>query len=355
MIAKGTGGKVTGRDAVRIAGVYAAGICAGWLFARLGLPLPWMIGPLLSTALLSFGGFLQKPLPVATRPFGQAVVASTVGLSFTAEALRLVVSMMPVLVAMCAITAGLAFAMSVVQARMAGARLSRMLLATFPVAPVEAAILAEHFRIPAAPVVMAQTLRIAAVVVAVPLLLYAIDGRPETAGALPGHGDWNLPGLALLVPFAAIGGLLFRVAGWVNPFFLGPLAMISALTACGVPLSHYPPLVLGAAQVVLGGWLGSTFQPALFRGARRELAVSLFGTPVLLVLTCLGAVALSALTPLSWETVILGMAPGGVTEMALTAQYLHQNLSLVTAAHLVRIFLLMPLARPLMRLADRLG
>ncbi|MGN7871337.1 AbrB family transcriptional regulator [Paracoccus sp. 22332] len=231
--------------------------------------------------------------------------------------------------------------------------MSRMVLATFPVAPVEAAIIAESRGLPVAPVILAQSLRIAAIVVLVPMLLYAIDGfsRPNGTGAAGAAFD---DPLLLALPLIGLaGGLLFRRLGWANPWFLGPLSLAAALTAAGAGLPHYPPVVLAGAQLILGAWLGSTFQAKLLHAARRELAVSMLGTLGLLVLTCGSAAALAPFTPLDWRLLVLGIAPGGVTEMGLTAQVLHQNVSVVTAAHLVRIFLLMPLARPLLSWSQR--
>lgn len=102
-------------------------------------------------------------------------------------------------------------------------------------------------------------------------------------------------------------------------------------------------------------WLGLTFQAGLLHAAWRELAVSVRGTLGLLVLTCGSAAALArlTLTPLGWRLLVLGIAPGGVTDMALIAQVLHQNVSVVTTAYVVRIFLLMPLARPLIHWTQR--
>jgi uncharacterized membrane protein AbrB (regulator of aidB expression) len=54
------------------------------------------------------------------------------------------------------------------------------------------------------------------------------------------------------------------------------------------------------------------------------------------------ALGLAWATGLDWEVLVLGAAPGGVTEMALTAAFLHQNVPLVTAFHLTRIFLIVP-------------
>lgn len=332
--------------------VYLAAACGGAAFAAAGMPLPWMMGPLLVSAALSLTGLLDRALPVVTRPFGQVVVASQVGLSFTPQAVATVLAMSPLLVGLAAMTALYSLVVAVLQARAARARLSRMVLATFPISPVEAAVLAEQCDIPPAPVIMAQTLRIAAIVTVLPILIYWLDGWPQ--GRRPLAGDPGLGfGLLGLVVAAAAGGTLFRRFGWANPYFLGPLAASSALTAVGVPLSSYPPVIMALAQIVLGAWLGSTFRPDIFREAGREIAVSVAGTLLLLALAVLSAVLIAHGLGLTWETLVLATAPGGVTEMSLAARFLAEDVSLVTAAHLVRIFLFMPLARPLVRLVHR--
>jgi len=342
------------RPVGRTATAYGLAALAGWGASRLHIPLPWMIGPLLVTAGLSIAGIMDHPLPVRTRPFGQAVVATTVGLAFTDRALAVVLGMLPLLVGLTAITTIFALAVSVVQARLAGVQLSRMVLATFPVAPVEAAVIAESRGLPVAPVILAQSLRIAAIVVLIPTLLYAIDGfsRPDRAGATASQ-VFDDPMLVALPLIGLAGGYMFRRLGWANPWFLGPLSLAAGLTAVGIELPRYPPFVLAGAQVILGAWLGSTFQADLLRAARRELAISVLGTLGFLMLACGSAAALARLTPLDWRLLVLGIAPGGVTEMALTARFLHQDMSVVTAAHVVRIFLLMPLARPLIRWIQR--
>ncbi|MGV1988716.1 AbrB family transcriptional regulator [Agrobacterium sp. 22-221-1] len=336
--------------------IYPLAALAGWICSTLHLPLPWMIGPLLMTAGLSLRGVIQRPLPVRTRPFGQAVVSTAVGLSFTGDALAIVLDLLPLLVGMAAMTTGFSLVVAFIQARLAGVRLSRMVLATFPLAPVEAAIIAESVGQPAAPVVIAQSLRIAAVVVVIPSLLYLIDGASRGLVAGVGTATAFLDPWLLTLPLIGLaGGLLFKHLKWANPFFLGPLTIAASLTATGIILPHYPHLILATAQMVLGAWLGSTFQASLLRGAGRELTISLVGTLCLLLLTCGSAAILARFTPLDWRSAVLGIAPGGVTEMALTAQFLHQSVPVVTAAQVVRIFLLMPLARPLIRWTERFG
>jgi len=68
---------------------------------------------------------------------------------------------------------------------------------------------------------------------------------------------------------------------------------------------------------------------------------------------------LSWLTGQSWQVMILSTAPGSVTEMALTAKILQEGLAIVTAFHVIRIFIILPFASSIIavtaRLADRWG
>jgi membrane AbrB-like protein len=100
--------------------------------------------------------------------------------------------------------------------------------------------------------------------------------------------------------------------------------------------------VLAGAQILLGTWLGSTFRRSLFTSAGRFVIASAATTLLLIVLCAATGIILSLISDIPWETLVLGAAPGGVTEMALTARFLHQDVAMITAFHLVRIFLIIP-------------
>ena len=59
---------------------------------------------------------------------------------------------------------------------------------------------------------------------------------------------------------------------------------------------------------------------------------------------------MSALSGSPLPGLVVSTAPGSVTEMALTAKALHEPMAMVTAYHLVRIFILIPLAGVLYQL-----
>ena len=326
---------------LRLGALYVCTIGAGWAFSRINVPLPWMIGPLMLSAVAYIGGVMTVRVPVKTRPFGQMTIAAQVGLAFTPAALAALLSLAPLLVGAAVMTAGFASLVALLTARMAPMGLAQAFLATFPTSPVEAAVMAERLDCDPAPIVLAQTMRIAAVVILVPLAVYAVDGWPDRGGLIRG-GAFDPVGNGFLAALAIAGAVLFKVLRISNPYFLGPLTFSAAATAMGFHPTAFPPLMLSAAQVVLGTWLGSTFRRELLLNGGRLIAASAFSTLLLLAIVSAFAVGLATLAGLDWEVLVLGLAPGGVTEMALTAKFLGVDLALVTAFQLTRIFIFMP-------------
>jgi membrane AbrB-like protein len=329
------------KNGLILTAVYGLGMGTGWLFSALGMPLPWMIGPLVLTASLYVSGMITVQVPLRTRPFGQMTIAAQVGLAFTPAALAALLSYAPLLIGAALVTAGFAGGIAFLTARRGGLPLAQAFLATFPTSPVEAAVIAGNFDWDPAPIVLSQTLRIGAVVILVPLCVYAVDGWPDPDDLVRG-GPFDPVGNGFLALLAISGGLVFRKLGLSNPWFLGPLAFSAAAAAAGLNTAAFPPVVLSAAQIVLGTWLGSTFRRDLLASGRRLLVTLVIGTLLLLSVISACAVALAAVTDLDWEVLVLGMAPGGVTEMALTAKFLGVDLAMVTALQLTRIFIFIP-------------
>ncbi len=76
----------------------AVAVAAGYLFSRLRTPIPWMLGPLTTVALLRVLG-LPIDAPPGARQFGQWVIGTSLGLYFTPQVVRDVAGWWPLLVA----------------------------------------------------------------------------------------------------------------------------------------------------------------------------------------------------------------------------------------------------------------
>jgi uncharacterized protein len=316
------------------------------------VPLPWLIGAMLFATALRLS---DRPIevPQVTRPIGQVLIAASVGLAFTPEAVAAVSELLVPMVAAAVLTVAAGFVVAVPLARMAGIGMLHAVLASVPMGPVEAANLARRYGADPASVVLGQTFRIVALVLIIPPLLVALDGSVRDPSEVLRSMPWTASGALLLTGCAALAGLAARRVGLSNPFFVGSLAGAAGAAALSLPVTALPFPLLVLAQLFLGVWLGAVFDRNLIRQSRSFIPAALLCTALMMLLCAALGFALLPFTGLSWQVLILATAPGSVTEMALTAKILQEGVAVVTAFHLVRIFLILPFAPLIARTAAR--
>ena len=349
MAATSSGGEfVDDSWAKRFAMIGAAAV-AGYCASRIGMPLPWMIGPLLLTVAL--GMFeVSAPRHRHYRPLGQLIVATAVGLYFTPDALAETLNSAWLMIGAAVLTIAAGITTAIMLRRLAHVDGTVAFFAAMPGGPAEMGVLAERWGAQAAPVIFSQTLRIVFIVLFIPPLLMYAGGL--SGPVLRPAADVDAAGLALLYVLAAAGTVVLRSTGIPNCNFLGPLAIGAIISALGYHLSDVPLPLLAAGQILLGISLGAQFTREQIRRDIRFAWAATITTIALLLLCASVAWILWFITDKPFGGYFLATAPGSVTEMALTAKLLGQGVALVTAYHLVRIFIVIPLA-PLLFLVFR--
>lgn len=321
----------------RIAATLAAAVAGGLLCVWLGTPLPWMLGPLFTTALLGTAG-VRLAASNRLRNVGQGTIGVALGLYFTPEVVAVLPRLAPALVA------GMAWALLLGYAfyrwllwRNPEMRADRagVFFASAIGGASEMALLAERHGGAVDRVAAAHSLRVLMVVALIPFA-FQLGGVMGADPARPAEAMLRPVGLAWLA-LAATGGVwLFGRLGVPNPWVLGPLGTTAVLTALGVPLSALPAWASPAAQVFLGVALGSRFTPAFARAAPRWFTAVALGTLGMIAGSAAFAWALARLAGLHPATVMLGTSPGGIAEMCITAKVLQLGVPVVTAFHVTR-------------------
>jgi hypothetical protein len=323
----------------------AIGIAAGWLCARIGTPIPWMLGPLFTLAVLRVAG-VGVTAPPGARYGGQWIIGTSLGLYFTPQVMREVVGWWPLFAAGAAFAIALGYGAGLLLARLAGIDRTTAVFASVPGGAAEMAVLGERFGARADKVAAAHSLRILLVVGIVPaaFALLRVHGSDPY---VPGATAFAPQGLALLLAATLVGSAIAQWFNVPNAFVLGSLAVAIPLTVAQVDLSAVPRVVSNAGQCLLGCALGARFQQDFLRGAPRfvlSVAVS--------VIAAIGATAgfgwvLAWLSGLPAPTLVLGLAPGGIAEMAVTAKVLQLGVPMVTTFHVTRLVVLLLLTAPL--------
>lgn len=316
---------------------YALAAAAGAAAHVAQVPLAWILGPLLATALAAIAG-LPTFTPVAWRRFGQITIGTSIGLNVTAPVLVTISLWLPIMVATAIIAIFLAAIVSVPFARMGGLDRKTAFYAMMPGGLSEMANLGAAAGAQSEPIAVSQALRVALLVCVLPPLIASLDihGTALDIALQPSlSASHTFTALALGIAGVSVARLL-RLN---NPWMIGALVGAGATAATGLLIGKIPPPLYWFGQFLIGISIGARF--------RREIVVRLprlFATSALFVLVlaaCLFgyAVLLSVLTGLDLASAALGASPGGLAEMAITAQTLHLSVGLVTAFHVVRAFL----------------
>jgi uncharacterized protein len=324
-------------------GLLLAAAVAAELASLAGMPLAWMIGPMLVGTVVAVSG-RRVAMPRQMRIVGQNIVATAVGLQLTYAGVLEVAGLVPEMLVIAIGSAVLAIGLAPLLYRATDADKATAFFACVPCGPAEMAQLAESGGGNGPLVGLVQGLRIALVVLIVPASLQ-LAGVPITNIVAQRH---DLLVFGAMTPVAMVlavaGALVARRIGMVSPFFLGPLTVASALALLADGHIDYPRALIFAGQLMVGLSLGLSFNRELLRGAPRFVLVSALVT----LLTIAGCSALAwgiaAVDGLPVATLVLAAAPGSITEMSLTAQAMGLGVALVTTFHIVRLFIIMPLS-----------
>ncbi|MDO5638712.1 MAG: AbrB family transcriptional regulator [Neisseria sp.] len=322
---------------VRLIFGFLTALAGAQLALLLKLPLPWLLGPLLATAVCSSRGWAVGGHNVF-RNAGQWCIGTSLGLYFTPAILGAIAANLPALAASVAFSILLGALGSAAYCRFGAVDFKTAWFASAIGGASEMANLAAHHQAEVDKVVSAHSLRVLLVVMIIPFAYQfaGIQGFDDGAafGKNP-HVDYG--GFLLLVGWTALFGLAFKRFGWINPWVFGPLLAAIILTALSLHLSAIPPAVQYLGQLFIGWSLGCKFTPGFFRRSPRFLATVAWVTLAGLLLTVLAAWLLSRATNLPYPTVMLGMSPGGIAEMTITAKVLQLGVPLVTVFHVSRM------------------
>lgn len=316
-----------------------AGLAATWL----GLPLPFMMGPLLASGTVALALPHRMPATYRFPPNLRLVFIAVIGLMIGAQvtpelfsgASRLAIGF-AALTVFVVLAHGLGYA---ILRHVGGYDRATAFYAASPGGLYESIALGEAAGADPARLTLHQFLRIIVVVTCLPFGLSLWLGEPVgSAGGMSlsqGAVPWSaLPVIGLAGALGlALGKLLRLPASQLT----GPMAVAAALSLAGLFQLDIPQWLVNVAQIVVGTALGMRFT-----GVSRGLILRGLGLTILAVSGMMGLSAGFALLlagPLGQpvDVMLISFAPGGVTEMALVALSLSANPALVTLHHVFRI------------------
>ncbi len=316
----------------------ALGFAGATSFTLLGLPLPFLLGPLFACLLAAL---VRVPL-AGTGKVGVAfrtVLGVAVGASITPDLVHRLpemaysVALVPLFILLIG-----AFGYPFFK-RVCGFNHPTAYYAAMPGGLQDMLIFGEEAGADVRALSLIHATRVLVIVSLAPILLTQVWGVPLTNPVGAPASEIPIPELLLMVACGIGGWKIGERIGLFGASILGPLIVTAALSLSGI-ITHRPPaeLIL-AAQFFIGISIGEKYSGVTWDELRRDV---LAGGAFCLILGVIALIFAEAVAFAGFAPPIeafLAFAPGGQAEMAVLSIVAGADLAFVVTHHLVRIIL----------------
>jgi membrane AbrB-like protein len=305
------------------------------LFQILGLPLPFLFGPMTACLLVALAGVQLKGMGTVSTA-ARTIMGVAIGASITPEIVGRVpqllgsVALVPVYVALIGVV-GVPFF------RRLGYDPATAWYAAMPGGLQDMVAFGKEAGGDPRALALIHATRMLIIVTVAPIILTLLYGASLT-GAL-GEPARNLPPaeLALMVAAALIGWKVGERVGLFGASILGPMIVTAVISLGGFIHSRPPFEVIVGAQVFIGLGIGVQYVGVTLRELRSFI---LSGMAFVAILALLAAVFTEIVTLSGLAKPVegfLAFAPGGQAEMTVLALAAGADLGFVILHHLTRV------------------
>lgn len=329
---------------------------AGSLLASaLGVPLPFMLGSVAATMIAALLRWpIVQPGPVLVLPM-RVVLGVLIGSTISPEMLTHARAILGAVVCV-PVYVFVSSALSMwYYHRVAGFSRDEAFFAGLPGGLYAMTAFAEDAGVGIRRVTICHTLRVALVVMLIPIGVEQYLGGEIGQATLPAASsltDLSLWDVGLLITSALLGVVLGRASGLPGGLIFGPMIITGLFHVTGLSTTKPPVEIALVAQVVLGASIGARFVGEELSNIRRVAGYTLVHVMLTLLLSVAFSVLVVQLLGLPPVTSVIGFAPGGLMEMTLVALGLNIDVGVVATLHLTRVITILLLAPVIYRVAS---
>ena len=324
----------------------AIGVLGGLVAYFGGLPLPWMLGPMIAN---TAAAMLRAPIagPDQMRLYVIPIIGVMLGSGVTAEIFGLLgtwVLTLLLLPLFLACAAGISYA---VYRRFGGYDPVTAFYSAMPGGLNEMLILGAEAGGDERRIALAHAARVLIIIVFVALFFGLVLGVSSGGrGAAPWIGLYDIGGrdYVILGLCAVIGAVLGKRLGLPAAPVFGPMILSGLAHVAGWVTVAPPPLFVIAAQITIGTIIGTRFVGATLAEIRKDIGLSAVASLLMLIAAVGFAEVIIWATGVPLAQAFLAFSPGGLTEMSLLTLAMGQDVTYVSLMHIIRITLVIAIA-----------
>jgi uncharacterized protein len=352
------GRRGAGSNILRWLGVALATFAATIAMGTVGLPTPELFAALLvgiAYALIA----VRRPLdvPSSGTTIAQALIGVALGAALDASTLRAVASNWFGVSAVTLATLAVSLGVGIAIARLTGISQATGTVGLIAGGASGIVAMADELGADSRLVAFMQYVRVLVVVLVAPLVGYLLQAPAESGVPHTEPIGVGLVGdLAFTAGCALAGALVARRLRVTAGALLCPLAVAAILSVSGVAGdASVPALVQSFAFALIGLQVGLRFTLATIREAQALLPWVLGAIFVIIVVSAGLAALLVPLAHVSFADAYLATTPGGLPAVLAASVGLGANTTFVVSVQVLRVFIMVVAAPPLVRHLATLG
>ncbi|MFN3662765.1 AbrB family transcriptional regulator [Yoonia sp.] len=317
------------------------GLAGGVAAFFIGLPLPWMLGPMIANIVAAM---LRAPVqgPSGLRNIVVPVIGVLLGSGVTAELIGQLSTWVLTLVLLPPFLLVAAGASFVIYRRVGGYDPVTAYYASMPGGLNEMVILGAEAGGNERQIALAHAARVMIVIIFVALFFGLVLG--VSAGGTD-NANWTaldaltLRDYAILGACAVVGAWFGKIARLPAAPVFGPMILSGIAHFTGWVTVPPPSLFVIIAQITVGTIIGTRFVGATLADIRRDIGLAALSCAVMLLIAVGFAEIIVLAGGMPLAQAFLAYAPGGLTEMSLLTLAMQQDATYVSVIHVIRITL----------------
>lgn len=321
-------------------------ILGGYIAYLLYIPLPWMLGALFTSILWNLTTKNFKPIPYS-RKLGQFIIGFSLGLYFKQEIVDLILKNLALLFSGIFICLLISFLTIFINSR-GHLSFATTYFTYLPGGASEMVNLSHQFNGDKTHIAIGHTVRIILLVFCVPILIKLLSFK--SSFSLPpivnSENHFSLSLILLLFITAILGVFFWKLLKQANPWMIGPLIGTGLITYFKNIDLQVPLFYLALAQIVLAMVLAEPITRKSINDNIYYLPKIFLSSFFMIFLLISISFFLGTFFKINYLTITLGIMPGGISEMSLTALQLNLNVAIVSTMQTIRLIIVMIIAKP---------
>ncbi|RCW64974.1 hypothetical protein DFR57_112153 [Saliterribacillus persicus] len=329
--------------------LYIIAILGASIFYFLHIPLPWILGPL--TLLLIWKHLTHKwfSVPTLLKQASFSITGVQIGTTFTTATLSVVFPFLLPYTFFTLLLIAASMLIAILISKKSKVDSTTSLLGSIPGGLSVMVALVDSLKGNTGLVAIFHTIRLMAVLFLLPFIAtHFLLQQNDAASSVVENNSGNIWTLLIFIP-------IFLVALYLDDKLpastvIIPMFFMAIFRITGVPIADVPALLFILAQLTIGMYLAQSISLKQVKAAGKHAFIFLGLALFLIFISILFGIIFSYIANIDMATAILSLAPGGLIEMALTAEAVGGDPSIVGSLQLVRMLLIVLLFPPLLKL-----